>query len=92
MPEIRKRWQFCWCNENSPPKNGDCYDWRSKTFRADTFEKAMDKMLSFVRGKPFACLVDYECRALHIPYHQDNHELAFPRIDDTDHELREYVG
>lgn len=88
----RKRWQFGWCDENSPPKNGDSHDWRSKKFRAATFEAAMDKMLDFVRAKPFVCLVDYECAALHVPYDKDNHAATFHRIDRTDHELAEYVG
>jgi hypothetical protein len=87
-----KRWRFGWCDEDSPPKNGDCHDWKSKTFRVATFEKAMDKMLEFVRGKPFVCLVDYECRACHAPYSQKRHAECFPRIDRTEHELSEYVG
>ncbi len=92
MTDAPKRWQFCWCDEDSPPTNGDCHDWKSKTFRAATLEKAMDLMLAFVRSRPFVCMVDYECRAEHVPYHQDNHEEAFPRIDRTDHELRQYIG
>jgi hypothetical protein len=87
------RWQFCWCDADSPPANGDAHTWKSKTFRAATFAKAMGKMLAFVRGKPFDCLVDYECRAEHVAYRgQVNHDKAFPRIDTTDHELGEYVG
>lgn len=87
-----KRWHFLWCDEESPPKNGDCHAWKSKTFRVSTFEKAMDKMLNFVRGKPFVCLVDYECAALHEPYSQKRHTKCFPRIDMTEHELTEYLG
>lgn len=89
---LRRRWQFCWCDEDSPPANGDCHTWKSKVFRAATFEKAMDKMLAFARGKPFVCLVDYECAALHEPYSSKDHERHFKRIDMTDHDLAEYVG
>lgn len=88
-----KRWQFCWCDADSPPAYGDAHTWKSKTFRAATFAGAMDRMLAFVRSKPFDCLVDYECRAGHVPYRgQVNHSEAFPRIDMTEHELTEYVG
>lgn len=92
MTTVRKRWQFGWCDEDSPPTNGDSHDWRSKTFRAGTFDRAMDKMMAFVRGKPFVCIVDYECRAVHVPYHEDSHESAFPRIDRTEHELRHHLS
>lgn len=92
IKKVPKRWQFCWCDENSPPKNGDAHDWRSKVFRTSTFEKAMDKMLEFVRAKPFVCLVDYECCAMHVQDRgQANHDEVFPRIDQTDHELAEYA-
>jgi hypothetical protein len=90
--KTRKRWQFGWCDEDSPPANGDAHDWQSKTFRAATFEAAMDKMLEFVRTQPFVCLVDYECAALHVPYNAKRHEETFYRIDTTDHELAEHVG
>ena len=92
MKPPRKRWQFGWCDEDSPPKNGDCHDWRSKTFRVATFEKAMDLMLDFVRSKPFVVLIDYECCAAHVEYHQENHDAAFPRIDRTGHALAQYIG
>lgn len=88
----RKRWQFCWCDEDSPPTNGDCHDWKSKTFAAATFEKAMDKMLEYVARKPFVCLVDYEVAALHVPYSAKDHDAHFPRIDTTEHDLAEHVG
>ncbi len=86
----KKRWQFCYCDEDSPPRNGDAHDWKSRTYVADTFELAMDKMLKFVRSRPYVCLVDYECCALHVNYDEDNHEATFPRIDTTEHELSEY--
>ena len=94
---VKKRWEFCWCDANSPPTNGDCHDWQSKVYRAETFEKAMDKMLRFIKSRPFECFVDYECCALHEPYNSTRfnakqHEKAFPRIDLTEHELSEYVG
>ncbi len=90
--DTRKRWQFLWCDENSPPTNGDAHDWRSKVIAVATLETAMNRMLAFVRGKPFVCLIDYECAALHIPYSHKNHAAHFHRIDRTDHELSEYVG
>jgi hypothetical protein len=87
-----KRWQFAWCDANSPPTPaGDTHHWRSKTFRTPTFEKAMDKMLSFVRRQPFECLVDYECAALHVPYDPADHDARFHRIDLTVHDLAEYA-
>lgn len=88
---VVKRWQFCWCDEASPPKNGDAYDWRSKTIRVTTFEKAMDRMLAFVRSRRFVCLVDYECAALHVPYDPEKHDEHFFRIDYTGHDLREHL-
>ena len=87
-----KRWQFGWCDENSPPANGDAHDWRSKTFAAPTFEAAMDKMLVFVRSKPFVCLVDYECAALHVRFREDRYDEHFHRVDCSGHELSEYAG
>lgn len=87
-----KRWQFGWCDEDSPPANGDDRTWKSKVFRANSFQAAMGKMLEFVRDKPFVCLVDYECAALHIPYSTSRHEEHFHRIDTTNHELRDYVS
>ena len=91
--EPRKRWQFLWCAEESPPRNGDSHAWKTKVFRAATFEKAMDLMLAFIQAKRFVCLVDYECRAEHVPYRgQENHSAAFPRIDHTGHELAEHLG
>lgn len=87
----QERWRFGWC-DNSPPTGGDCHDWRSQTFRAPTFEAAMDLMLDYVRGRPFVCLVDYECAAEHVPYDPARHEEHFHRIDTTRHGLREYVG
>jgi hypothetical protein len=89
---VVKRWQFGWCDEDSPPANGDAHDWRPKTFRVATFEKAMDKMLAFVRGKPFVVLVDYECAARHVPYDPERHEETFHRIDETEHDLKEYLS
>lgn len=86
-----KRWQFLYCDEESPPKNGDCHDWRSRTYRAETFEAAMDKMLEFVISRRYNCVVDYECCALHIFYTRQRHGECFPRIDQSDHTLREYV-
>lgn len=86
-----KRWQFGWCDADSPPRNGDSHNWKTKVFRCATFERAMDLMLDYVRAKPFVCLVDYECAALHIPYSQKRHDEHFHRIDYTDHELAEYV-
>lgn len=93
MKAKRPRWQFTWCDEGSPPTGGDEHAWKSKTFWVSTFESAMDKMLCFVQSKPFVCLVDYECRAAHVPYRTDgsNHDEAFRRIDRTEHELTEYV-
>jgi hypothetical protein len=88
---MKPTWQFAWCDENSPPTNGDAHDWHSKTFRVKTFEQAMDKMLEFVRKKPFVCLVDYECAALHVEYDPAKHEEHFLRID-AKHALVEYVG
>lgn len=89
---VRKSWQFAWCDEASPPTpDGDSHEWKSKIFRAATFEKAMDLMLAYILAKPFNCLVDYECRAMHVRGHgQRNHDKVFPRIDLTEHELREY--
>jgi hypothetical protein len=87
---VRKRWQFCWCDEDSPPTNGDAHAWRSKVFRAATFEKAMDKMLAFILSQRCVCLVDYEAHALHVPYSVDRHEDTFNRIDRTSHELADY--
>ena len=85
-----KRWQFCWCDAASPPANGDAHDWKSRTVRAPSFEKAMDLMLAFIRAKPFDCLVDSECRALHVSKHA-RHERKYPRVDRAEHELRGYV-
>lgn len=87
----RKRWQLLWCDEASPPANGDSHTWKTKVIRAATFEKAMDKMLAYVQDKPFVCLVDYECAALHVPYFPKRHYEHFHRIDRTEHELAEYV-
>lgn len=89
---MRKRWQFGWCDENSPPAHGDAHNWKTKTFRAKTFEAAMDKMLEYVRRKPLVCLVDYECAALHVKYVPSRHDEHFRRIDCTEHDLKEYVG
>jgi hypothetical protein len=88
---MRKRWQFGWCDENSPPTGGDAHDWRSKTFRAATFVDAMDLMLDYIRAKPFVCLVDYECAALHVPFDPKKHGEHFLRIDRTEHQLAEYA-
>lgn len=88
----RKTWRFAWCREDSPPKNGDSHDWRSKSFRAKTFRKAMDLMLAYIERKPFACLVDYECRAEHMEYNPDAHEETYPRIDRTGHGLTQYMS
>lgn len=89
---VRKRWQFLWCDENSPPKNGDSHDWHTKVFRVATFEKAMDRMLAFVQAKPFVCLVDYECRAVHVTFVPAKHGEAYLRIDRTTHDLKEYLN
>lgn len=86
------RWQFTWCDANSPPANGDSHDWKCETFAAPTLDAAMDGMLAFVRAKPFECLVDYECEALHVPYSPERHGDRFRRIDRTDHALAEYTG
>jgi hypothetical protein len=90
--KTKKRWQFAWCDADSPPANGDCHTWKAKTFRAASFEAAMDKMLAFVEGKAYSCLVDYECAALHEPYSAKDHDRHFKRIDTTKHGLAEYVG
>lgn len=86
----RKRWQFCWCFADSPPKNGDSHDWRSKVIRCATLERAMDLMLNFVRGQPRECLVDYEVAALHTEYDPKRHDEHFHRIE-RGHTLAEYV-
>jgi len=87
----RKRWQFCWCDEDSPPKNGDAHDWKSRIYVADSFEEAMDKMLSFINSRPYNCLVDYECAALHVKYDPKKHDEHFLRIDRSGHGLAEYA-
>ena len=91
--KIKKRWQFLYADEGTfdPNGDGDCYAWKSKTFPASTFERAMGKMLAFINAKPFVCIVDYEAAALHVKYEPDEHEKHFYRIDHTDHELADYT-
>lgn len=92
MVKVRKSWQFAWYDPESPPKNGDSHDIRSKIFYCSSFDKAMDKMLKYVINKTIPVYVDYECCAMHIQYDKNKHEESFPRIDHTDHELKQYVG
>lgn len=90
--KTRKRWQFLWCDLDSPPRNGDAHHWKSKVFRVATFEKAMDLMLDFIRRQIDAePAVDYECCALHERYSQKRHQKCFPRVDRTEHPLAEYA-
>lgn len=86
----RKRWQFLWCDRQSEPRNGDDHHWKTKIFRVATFEKAMDLMLEFIKAQGAAePAIDYECCAAHVT--SGPHDECFPRIDCTEHPLKEYV-